>query len=216
MTFNDLPKQQRLLIYMFYYEAKSGKAITMAKNSADIIAYGISKNKNSLANMLYILRKKGLVTAAILRNGDVAYRLTAAGQDSARHFINLYGNGIEVPTAKGSLQENEAADADWREQFADAVASFVNSLNSLKNPTGGNSFCNQVELLKKQVELLKAANAEKDEKISALSRSLRDALRRLDEKTKQAQQLEDALSKLENSLGQMAAWTRRLKNGSSN
>lgn len=219
MTFNDLPKQQRLLIYMFYYEAESCKAITMAKNSADIIAYGISKNKNSLANMLYILRKKGLVTAAILRNGDVAYRLTAAGQDSARHFINLYGNGIEVPTAKDGSQETEAADVDLRsvaKQFADAAARLVNSFNSLKNPIGGNSFCNQVELLKKQVELLKAANAEKDEKISALSRSLRDALRRLDEKTKQAQQLEDALSKIENSLGQMAAWTHHLKNGSSN
>lgn len=216
MTFNDLPKQQRLLIYMFYYEAESGKAITMAKNGNDIIAYGISKNKNSLANMLYTLRKKGFVTEVILRNGEVAYRLTAVGQDSAHHFINLYGNDIEVPTAKGSLQENEAADADWREQFADAVASFVNSLNSLNNPTGGNSFCNQVELLKKQVEQLKAENAEKDKKISVLNHSLRDALRRLDEKTKQAQQLEDALSKLENSLGQMAAWTHRLKNGSSN
>jgi len=216
MTFNDLPKQQRLLIYMFYYEAESGKTITMSKNGSDIIAYGISKNKNSLANMLYILRKKGLVTAAILRNGDVAYRLTAAGQDSARHFINLYGNGIEVPEAEDSLQETEAADVDWHsvaKQFADAAASFVNSLN---NPTGGSSFCNQVELLKKQVELLKAENAEKDKKISALSHSLRDALQRLDEKTKQAQQLEDALSKLENSLGQMAAWTHHLKNGSSN
>ena len=216
MTFNDLPKQQRLLIYMFYYEAESGKTITMSKNGSDIIAYGISKNKNSLANMLYTLRKKGFVTEAVLRNGETTYCLTAAGQDSARHFINLYGNDIEVPTAKDSLQKNEAADVDWREQFADAVASFFNSLNSLKNPTGGNSFCNQVELLKKQVELLKVENAEKDEKISALSRSLRDALRRLDEKTKQAQQLEDALSKIENSLGQMAAWTRRLKNGSSN
>ena len=207
MTFNDLPKQQRLLIYMFYYEAESGKTITMSKNGSDIIAYGISKNKNSLANMLYTLRKKELVTEAILRNGEVAYRLTAAGQDSARHFINLYGNDIEVPEAEDSLQETETADADWRglaKQFADAAASFV---NSLKNPADGNS-------LYKQVEMLKAENAAKDEKISVLTRSLRDALRRLDEKTKQAQHLEDALSKIENSLGQMAVWARDLKTGS--
>lgn len=209
MTFNDLPKQQRLLIYMFYYEAESGSAITMAKNGNDILAYGISKNKNSLANMLYTLRKKGLVTEAILRNGEVAYRLTAAGQDSARHFINLYSNDIEVSKAKARLQETKADDVDWHsiaEEFAKATIGFA---NSLKNPTCGNS-------LYKQVELLKTENAAKDEKISALSRSLRDALWQLDNKTKQAQQLEDALSKIENSLGQMAAWTHRLKNGSSN
>lgn len=207
MTFNDLPKQQRLLIYMFYYEAESGNTITMAKNGNDIIAYGISKNKNSLANMLYTLRKKGLVNEAILRNGEVTYCLTAAGQDSARHFINLYGNDIEVPEAEDSLQETEAVDVDWHgiaKQFADVAASFA---NSLKNPTSGNS-------LYKQVEQLKAENAAKDEKISVLTHSLRDALQRLDEKTKQAQQLEDALSKIENSLGQMAAWTHSLKNGS--
>lgn len=206
MTFNDLPKQQRLLIYMFYYEAESGSAITLPKNGDDIIAYGISKNKNSLANMLYTLRKKGFVTEAILRNGDIAYRLTAAGQDSARHFINLYGNDIEVSEAEDSLQETEAVDVDWRsvaKQFADAAASFA---NSLKNPAEGNS-------LYKQIEQLKAENAAKDEKISVLTHSLRDALQRLDKKTKQAEQLEAALNKIENSLGQMAAWTRSLKNG---
>lgn len=208
MTFNDLPKQLRLLIYMFYYEAGRGSAITMAKNGDSIIAYGISKNKNSLANMLYTLRKKGFVTEAILRNGEVAYRLTAAGQDSARRFINIYGievDDIEVPEVEDSLQKTEAADLhDVAKQFADACANFA---NSLKNPTRGNS-------LYKQVELLKTENAAKDEKISVLSRSLRDALQRLDNKTKQAQQLEDALSKIENSLGQMAAWTHSLKNGS--
>ena len=215
MTFNDLPKQQRLLIYMFYYEAESGSAITMPKNGDDIIAYGISKNKNSLANMLYTLCKKGLATKAVLRNGEVAYRLTAAGQDSAHHFINnLYGNDIEVSKAEDSLQETKAADVDWHgivEEFADAAVSFA---NSLKNPTCGNSLCNQVDLLKKQVELLKADNAAKDEKISVLTHSLRDALQRLDKKTKQAEQLEDALSKIENSLGQMAIWARDLKTGS--
>lgn len=207
MTFNDLPKQQRLLIYMFYYEAESGSAITMSKNGGDIIAYGISKNKNSLANMLYTLRKKGFVNEAILRNGEVAYQLTTAGQDSARHFINLCGNDIEVPEVKDSLQETEAVDVDWHgiaKQFADAAAKLT---NSLKNPTSGNS-------LYKQVEQLKAENVAKDEKISVLSHSLRDALHQLDEKTKQAQHLENALSKIENSLGQMAVWAHNLKNGS--
>ena len=204
MTFNDLPKQQRLLIYMFYYEAESGSTITMPKNGDDIIAYGISKNKNSLANMLYTLRQKGFVSTSILRNGDIAYRLTAAGVDSARHFINLCTHSVEVEEAGNSLQET--VDVDWHglaKQFADVAANFA---NSLKNPTDGNS-------LYKQVEQLKAENAAKDEKISVLSRSLRDALQRLDNKTKQAQQLEDALSKIENSLGQMAAWTHSLKNG---
>lgn len=246
MTFNDLPKQQRLLIYMFYYEAESGSAITMPKNGNDIIAYGISKNKNSLANMLYTLRKKELVTEAILRNGEVAYRLTAAGQDSARHFISLYGNDIEVSEAEDSLQETEAIDVDLAD-LVKAVASLVAQKYDNQPKQNANDKID-VDALYEQIAKLKAENedlkrkndeiaeklslkcghlaakvisydselAARDEKIASLSNSLKDALARLDKKTKQAQQLEDALSKIENSLGQMAAWAHSLKNGSSN
>lgn len=246
MTFNDLPKQQRLLIYMFYYEAESGSAITMAKNGNDIIAYGISKNKNSLANMLYTLRKKGLVTEAILRNGEVAYRLTTAGQDSACHFINLYGNDIEVPEAEDSLQETKAAVVDLAD-LVKVVASMVAQKYGSQPKQNADDEA-EVDALYEQIAELKAENedlkrkndeiaeklslkcghlaakviscdgelAARDEKIANLSNSLKDALARLDRKTKQAEQLEAALSKIENSLGQMAAWTRSLKNGSSN
>lgn len=219
MTFNDLPKQQRLLIYMFYYEAESGSAITMPKNGDNIIAYGISKNKKSLANMLYTLRKKSLVAEARLRNGDLAYLLTEDGADRAMHFINLYGRIAQAEEAKNSLQETKAVDAA-DETEVDALYEQIAALKAenedlkRKNDEIAEKLSLKCGHLAAKVMSYDSELAAQDEKIANLSNSLKDALARLDEKTKQAQHLEDALSKIENSLGQMAAWTRSLKNGS--
>lgn len=242
MTFNDLPKQQRLLIYMFYYEAESGKAITMSKNGDDIIAYGISKNKNSLANMLYTLRKKGFVTETILRNGEVAYRLTAAGQDSARHFINLCGNDIEVHEAKDSLQETEeqccdiAAYAKRLEQIVVGLKDELFRLNGQPKRFDGlvKAQAKEIERLKTQIKRLETENdslrvSKKivrdaalyfDEEKTALrnerdnlKRSLSSALADLDRKNKKIDHLEDSIDKLKVNLAKMAEWAGQLKNG---
>ena len=209
MTFNDLPKQQRLLIYMFYYEAESGKAITMLKNGDDILAYGISKNKNSLANMLYILCKKGFVTKAILRNGEVAYHLTsdgevaycltAAGQDSARHSINLYSNDIEVPETEDSLRKTEKKCCDieaYAKRLEQIIVGLKDELFKLNDQP--KQFDGLVKAQAKEIERLKAAlkNAEaENDNLRVSKQMVRDAAEYFDEEKTKLRNERDSLQK---------------------
>lgn len=213
MTFNDLPKQQRLLIYMFYYEAESGSAITMSKNGNDIIAYGISKNENSLANMLYTLRKKGLVTEVILRNGEVAYRLTFAGQASARHLIDLYGDGIEVPEAEDSLQETKAADADVDlTDLVKAVASMV--AQKYGNQPKQNAVATDetdVDSLYEQISELRCTVQAKDKQIANIKNAHSQTCALLDKKTKQVEYYENVISTIEKTFADAAKWCQQIK-----
>ena len=213
MTFNDLPKQQRLLIYMFYYEAESGSAITMPKNGNDIIAYGISKNKNSLANMLYTLRKKGLVTEVILRNGEVAYRLTAAGQDSARHFINLYGSDIEVHEAEDSLQETKATDADVDlVDLVKAVASMVaQKYGSQPKQKAVATDETDVDALYEQISELRCTVQAKDKQIANIKNAHSQTCALLDKKTKQVEYYENVISTIEKTFADAAKWCQQIK-----
>ena len=209
MTFNDLPKQQRLLIYMFYYEAESSSAITVPKNGDDIIAYGISKNKNSLATMLYTLRKKGFVTEAILRNGDIAYRLTAAGQDSARHFINLYGNDIEVPEAEDSLQKTEDVDADLVD-LVKAVASMVAQKYGNQPKQNANDKID-VDALYEQIAELRRTVQAKDKQIANIKDAHSQTCALLDKKTKQVEYYENVLGTIEKTFADAAKWCQQIK-----
>ena len=209
MMFNDLPKQQRLLIYMFYYEAESSSAITVPKNGDDIIAYGISKNKNSLATMLYTLRKKGFVTEAILRNGDIAYRLTAAGQDSARHFINLYGNDIEVPEAEDSLQKTEDVDADLVD-LVKAVASMVAQKYGNQPKQNANDKID-VDALYEQIAELRRTVQAKDKQIANIKDAHSQTCALLDKKTKQVEYYENVLGTIEKTFADAAKWCQQIK-----
>lgn len=215
MTFNDLPKQQRLLIYMFYYEAESGSAITMPKNGDNIIAYGISKNKNSLANMLYTLRKKGLVTEAILRNGDVAYRLTAAGQDSARHFISLYGNDIEVSEAEDSLQETEEQGCNveaYAKRLEQIIVGLKDELFKLNGQPKQNADDEaEVDALYEQIAELRRTVQAKDKQIANIKDAHSQTCALLDKKTKQVEYYENILGTIEKTFADAAKWCQQIK-----
>ena len=217
MTFNDLPKQQRLLIYMFYYEAESGSAITMSKNGDDIIAYGISKNKNSLANMLYTLRKKGFVTEEILRNGEVAYCLTAAGQGEARHFINLYGHDIEVPKAEDSLQKTEEQGYDieaYAKRLEQIVVGLKDELFKLNDQPKQNAVTadeTEIDALYEQIAELRHAVQVKEEQIANIKNAHSQTCALLDKKTKQVEYYENVLSSIEKTFADAAKWCQQIK-----
>ena len=84
MKFADLPKQKQLLIYMFNYECSTAFGITVSDNGDDIIAHGISKNKNSLSNMFHSLLVKHDINVNKITH---CYFLTRTGQDEAKRWI---------------------------------------------------------------------------------------------------------------------------------
>ncbi len=153
MKFNDLPKQKRLLIYMFYYEAESSNAITMSKNGNDIIAYGISKNKTSLANMLYNLRKKKLVSESILKDGSFAYPLTISGQNEAKRWIERCDEGECLPgNVEQPNETKEEINVDFvslANMFADAAKRFT------QQPKKNNKLQKENAALVEEIEKLK-------------------------------------------------------------
>jgi archaellum component FlaC len=225
MKFNELPKQKQLLIYMFNHECSSNKPITIARMGDEIIAAGITKNKNSLANMLYNLRKKKLVSETILRDGSFVYSLTASGQDDAKYWISRcnedewFPGGVEQPS-----ENEEAVGVDWASlanMFADVANRFA------QQPTQNDKLQEENAALAKEVDKLKydlhcateAYNYIEEERnslketIEKIRANMNAVCNALDVKTKECERLKAGLDHIANSLKKMGSWTLDIKNG---
>ena len=214
MEWNDLPKQKQLLIYMFYYEAKSGLAITMSKNGNDIIAYGISKNKNALANMLYTLCKKHVVFQTKLQDGNVAYALTTAGEEDALHWIRMCnsnanaGDSLQIPeNANDHIAKLNAEIASLKQKLEQAEAEAEHLRVELKTMTDANMY-----LDKKKTELC-VENDELAARLANVQQTLHERCFQLNEKAKKVEHLEDSLEKIAASCSQMGRWAITMKDG---
>ena len=150
MKFTDLPKQKQLLIYMFNRECSTVFGITIADNGDDIIARGISKNKNSLSNMLHSLLVKHYIS---LNKTTHCYFLTRAGQDEAKHWIEQCDEDECLPGGVEQPSENEeAVGVDWvslANMFADAAKRII------QQPKKTNKLQEENAALVKEIEKLK-------------------------------------------------------------
>lgn len=80
MSFDELPKWKRLLVFMYTKEnANEGCATFMPGCADEIVSLGITKNKKSLHSMLYDLQAKKLIEC----NFNGYYYLTQDGLDIA-------------------------------------------------------------------------------------------------------------------------------------
>ena len=109
MEFNDLPKQKQLLIFMLNREVSTNSPFTLASCGDEVIANGISANKNSLANMLYTLCQKKHIEKIPLVNG-YGYLLTTDGEDEAEYWMAQCDSDMEAPESIDSLCKTEEHD----------------------------------------------------------------------------------------------------------
>lgn len=112
MKLNDLPKQKQLLIFMLNREASTSIPFTIAGRGDEVIANGISANKNALANMLYTLCQKKHLEKIPLEHGSCGYLLSEDGQDEAEYWMAQCDNDKEAPESTGSLRKTEESSRD--------------------------------------------------------------------------------------------------------
>lgn len=110
MEFNDLPKQKQLLIFMLNREVSTNSPFTLASCGDEVIANGISANKNSLANMLYTLCQKKHIEKIPLANGSCGYLLSEDGEDEAEYWMAQCDSDMEAPESIDSLCKTEEHD----------------------------------------------------------------------------------------------------------
>lgn len=85
MTFDQLKKEAKLLIFMSNREASTGgKPITLSEDADEIIAEGVTKSRRSLYTMLAKLRRDNLV--ANIDRG--CWTLTVRGRVAASQWMN--------------------------------------------------------------------------------------------------------------------------------
>ena len=109
MMFEDLTKQQQLLIYMFNRECSDPEyPFIVSYDADDVIGYGITKNKNSLRNMLVQLENKHFIFGQRQKaDNTVEWWMTKNGCYEARRLQNLCdGNDEEL------IQEDEDSISD--------------------------------------------------------------------------------------------------------
>lgn len=242
MEWNDLPKQKKLLIFMLNREASTEIPFTIAGCGNDVVANGISANKNALANMLYTLCQKKQIEKVRFQNGTFGYLLTDDGECEAEYWLARCDDDVEVPESTGSLQETEepccdtAAYAKRLEQIVVGLKDELFKLNGQPKHLDGlvKAQAKEIERLKTQIKRLETENdslrvSKKivrdaalyfDEEKTALrnerdnlKRSLSSALADLDRKNKKIDHLEDSIDKLKVNLAKMAEWAGQLKNG---
>ena len=222
MKFNELPKQKQLLIYMFNYECSTTCGITVTDNGDDIIAHGISKNKNSLSNMLHELLVKHEIN---VNKTNHCYFLTRAGQDEAKRWIERCDEDEYFPgNAEQPSENEEAVGVDWASlanMFADVANRFAQQPKQNDRLQKENTaLAKEVDKLKydlhcateayKYIEEERNSLKEINEKMRANMSNICNAL---DAKTKECERLKAGLDHIANSLKKMGSWTLDIKNG---
>lgn len=122
MKFEDLTKQDRLLIYMLKNE-RDGNYFTIKDNADDIIRLGIAPNKNALSAMLTALRNDVYVVHGPERN----WELSIEGYQVACDLIAQVEDFDEVEWEADEPEEVEDEVEDEELEEVEQPNTFVNN-----------------------------------------------------------------------------------------
>lgn len=198
MDWNDLPKQKRLLIFMLNRESSKNLSFTMDSCGDEVVANGISANKNALANMLYVLCRTNYIEKIPRPNGSYAYLLTRDGQDEAERLMSQCSNNVEGPKSASSLrgtEEHNGVEA-YAKHLEQMIAGLKDGLEKLTSQP--KLFNGLVKAQSMEIERLKAAlkNAEiENDSLRVSKKMTSDAALCLDEEKTALRNERDCLQK---------------------
>ncbi len=234
MTWNDLTKKNKLLIYMYSHECATTKTLTIASCIDDAIAYGIAKDKKALTNLFYNLRNKGLIKSGRLLNGTSGYWLTDDGKDYAEWLIDE-NTDLEVPNFASLPQPSKTEKARMididglvkmfadivtqsygaqpkQNENADASSPVKNAPDEIDNivdkPKKTIDYGNEEEIVRLRIE-----NADLKEQIARKQEYQQNTAAELDKKTKECEHLKNGYDRLSSALEQLCGWIDSLKRG---